>query len=187
MRNEFNTSPPQPALITAYLSKSVKLITASRDTMTDQRALVSTSVCERSGERGCCERDALIMEPPEIVCMRCRGSGGHGQSPVPTTQRLCPPPSINRDGHSYIPPIHQSSQHNATGGKKRERAGLLFNQTETLKIKQCRGDYLWLSFSLIQVRFCSFFLVSESHNAVINVYNKIAVGQLELISRLHPH
>lgn len=67
------------------------------------------------------------------LCAWDAGSQGHGLSPVPTTQCLCPPPSINRDGHSYIPPIHQSSQHIATGKKKRERAGLLLNQTGRAK------------------------------------------------------
>lgn len=35
--------------------------------MTDQH-FVSTSVCEQSGERACCDCDMLITERPEIVC-----------------------------------------------------------------------------------------------------------------------
>lgn len=54
------------------------------------------------------------------LCVWDAGSQGHSLSPVPTTLCLCPPPSINRDSHSYIPPIHQSSQH-ITMEKKRER------------------------------------------------------------------
>ena len=37
--------------------------------MTDQHVFASTSVCEQSGERGRCDRDTLIMERPEIVCV----------------------------------------------------------------------------------------------------------------------
>lgn len=36
--------------------------------MTDQHAFVSTSVCEQSGERACCDGDTLVTERPEIVC-----------------------------------------------------------------------------------------------------------------------
>lgn len=40
--------------------------------MSDQHSFVSASVCEWSGERACCDRDTLIMNRPEIVCMGCR-------------------------------------------------------------------------------------------------------------------
>lgn len=63
-------------------------------------------------------------------CMRYRVKGSWLSS-VFTTQHLCLPPSINRDSHSFTPPIHQSSQRIATGKKKpAERASL--NETETL-------------------------------------------------------
>ncbi len=111
----FTTSLLEPVVITGYLSKSLFLITGCRDMMTDQHECVSGQVKELAVTKTCSLWNNLKF------CVWDAGSQGHGLSPVPTTQRLCPPPSINRDSHSYIPPIHQSSQHIATGKKERKK------------------------------------------------------------------
>lgn len=71
------------------------------------------------------------------LCVWDAGSQGHGLSPVPTTQRLCPPPSINRDSHSYIPPIHQSSQHIATEKKRERESWLVIEPDWDTLMKKC--------------------------------------------------
>lgn len=74
--------------------------------------------------------------------------------------RLCPPPSINRDSHSYIPPIHQGSQHIVVEKKKKQREWSCYEaRLATLKQKKKKEKnsraFFWESNYWLQVTFCS--------------------------------
>lgn len=97
---------------------AVKIDISDRNTMTSVCVCVSVRVCVGPCVSGQVKGPAVTVTcslwNQMKLCVWDAGSQGHGLSPVPTTQRLCPPPSINRDSHSYTPPIHQSSLNSET-------------------------------------------------------------------------
>lgn len=156
---KFNTSPLQLALVAAYQSPSESLQGA------ETWWLISTRLCLHqcvSGQvKGLAVTVTHSLWNDVKLCVWDAGSQGHGLSPVPTTQRLCPPPSINRDSHSYIPPIHQTSQHIATGKKERE---LACYRTRLANLnEEMQQGLLWL---MVIFNWKVIFLVSEIHNDV---------------------
>lgn len=85
------------------------VVPGSSGMMTDRHVFVSRSVCVCvcvSGQvKGLAVTVTHSLWNELKLCVWDAGSPGHGLSPVPTTQRLCPPPSINRDIHTHHPSI----------------------------------------------------------------------------------
>lgn len=153
-------------LIKAYLSELLSVIKAAGTWW-----LISTHLFLRVGVwmarwKGLAVTvTQLIMNRPEIVCIRCRVTRSLVWVLSRQHLRLCPPPSINRDSHSYIPPIHQGSQHIVVGKKRSRESEVVMKPDWIYSCKKERKQQGFLSENRsnywLQVTFCGIKMTSK--------------------------